>query len=572
MSIDTSPDSIDSILHPRNISRQNDATGRSEMAASIWARRRAVDRSQHFSNQNHEIIEQKRREIAEILMSPVFKLKSLLRMSQADEEKIRQLTAEIEDAERENRTQNSIVGELKQDAREVLTRYYEQMAFLPLSNEEKRKYLDPEILRTLTLDQYIALWRRLNPYFLAHVTRQGFRDHNATIYHSGYLDEFTGGFKQLLGADRNLLPPLAVEGLVNRNRDTIKNILSEWELLAETEEEALKRWHDHLLFTWAKAPKYPDKTAIHFTTQMVADEWYGGESGNEVFFIFPSDFVASQYDYAFNGREKDFTRPQSDTMWNDVFVWPRDLNDPRISLDCGIVFLPKSIPVDPETGSKYASQVSADAEGLDVRVNMIDYELKNKFVTFCQSPEGIDFLQSLFTSDSKSRDYFHEGNNHEFVMRSIAEKLKELGFADDVVDRLADKIFVELHWRESFATESLEKILKDTRACWQRPPTTITSEQYWENYFSTHPDTRPAHVVFYDGDPSNAIFQFLSRNKIGRADTSDTEGKLLGFGDRHVTDMGSDPRTNRGFQELYDLGKEIIVDHFKNPTKAPASP
>src|SRR6185503_4609999 len=97
---------------------------------------------------------------------------------------------------------------------------------------------------------------------------------------------------------------------------------------------------------------YPDKIAVHFAAQMVADQFYGGERNNEVFFVYPSDFIASQHEYAFNGWEKDFTKPQSETKWNDVFVWPSNLENPGISVDAGLVFLPDHTPVDPETGSK----------------------------------------------------------------------------------------------------------------------------------------------------------------------------------------------------------------------------
>ena len=87
----------------------------------------------------------------------------------------------------------------------------------------------------------------------------------------------------------------------------------------------------------------------------VGDNFYGGERGNEVFFVYPSDVLASQNDYSFNGWQKDFTKMQSEDKWNGVFVWPQDMNNPGISVDAGVVFLPGNIPVDPETGSKYAS-------------------------------------------------------------------------------------------------------------------------------------------------------------------------------------------------------------------------
>jgi len=52
-----------------------------------------------------------------------------------------------------------------QDPQKLLEAYYEKMATQPLSKEEKRELLRPEVLASLTTEEYIVLWKRLNPYF-----------------------------------------------------------------------------------------------------------------------------------------------------------------------------------------------------------------------------------------------------------------------------------------------------------------------------------------------------------------------------------------------------------------------
>lgn len=210
----------------------------------------------------------------------------------------------------------------------MLRAYYETMKSIPLSQEEKKKFLQPEILSKLTTEEYISLWRRLNPYFLSHVTRQGFRDHNAMIYHSAGLQEFHQGFTSILDDQKIIRPPIALgDGLIMRDDASIKKYI-ERVFKADTEGEAKELLQQMLHFTWASAPQYPDITAVHFAAQMVLDDYYGGEKGNEIFFIYPSDVVASQNNYAFNGWEKDFTIPQSEKKWNDIFVWPSTLENP----------------------------------------------------------------------------------------------------------------------------------------------------------------------------------------------------------------------------------------------------
>lgn len=52
------------------------------------------------------------------------------------------------------------------DPEKMLEAYYAKMETMPLSNEEKRELLRPEVLAELSTDEYIALWRRLKPHFL----------------------------------------------------------------------------------------------------------------------------------------------------------------------------------------------------------------------------------------------------------------------------------------------------------------------------------------------------------------------------------------------------------------------
>lgn len=279
------------------------------------------------------------------------------------------------------------------------------MANTPLSNEQKRELLKPEVLSSLSTEQYIALWKRLNPHFLSHVTRQGFRDHNAMMYHSAGLQEFHGGFTGVMSDSRLLRPPMALGELKTRDEDSVKAWMGDWVLGEETEEKARKKLDNLMNFHLSAAPTYPDKTAVHFAAQLVADDYYGGESGNEVFFIYPSDVIASQHDFAFNGGEKDFTQPQSETKWNDVFVWPQTVENSGIPIDAGMVFLPKSTPVDPETGSKYASEIKM-VDGEEKRVMVEDNELVSRFVGWAKQIDGTSPIWQAFTAYKDERNYY----------------------------------------------------------------------------------------------------------------------------------------------------------------------
>lgn len=470
--------------------------------------------------------------------------------------------AERFETERELESMRGEMAEIP-DPKELLDLYYERIHTLPLTNEEKRELLSPDVLVSLSTEEYIDLWRRLNPYFLSHVTRQGFRDHNAMVYHSAGLGEFHNGFLHVLEDDRSLRPPLALEGLRTRDEVSVTKFLSGWVLQAGNEGEARERLHRLLHFHLASAPKYPDETAVHFAAQLVADDYYGGERGNEVFFIYPSDVIASQYPFAFNGWEKDFTQPQSETKWNDVFVWPHELDNPGIPLDAGLVFLPETTAVDPNTGSKYASEIRVVDEQ-ETRVMVENTKLVHSFVEWGKGLNDSSPVRGAFAEYRAERDYYLRQVLERKCLTAFSQELQRLGFSEDASAALGHKFMSELHWQTEITDEVLLKIVRSTGANWKRAENTVPAREYWENYFARYPQLRPKHLVYYDGDPTTAVLAFQQKYDIGKADTSKTDGQLLGFDDHHVADVEKDPRANQGYEKLFDLANKIIFEHYKS--------
>ena len=119
-----------------------------------------------------------------------------------------------------------------------------------------------------------------------------------------------------------------------------------------------------------------------------------------------------------------------------------------------------------------------------------------------------------------------------------------------------------MYWRDSFDQEILQGIVKGSGAHWKRAENTISAREYWEIFFSKNPHLQPKHVQYYVGDPTNAVLEFQRQNNIGRADTSKTDGQLLGFEDHHILDMENDPRANAGYDDLIAKADKIIRDHY----------
>lgn len=532
------------LFDPKTISKNNDQEGRDKLASELREKRRERDAL-------HQDMATTQAELDDRQSNLLVRLKTKLNIP---DKQVQEFEAK--------KLEQGIKDENLPDTRKMVEAYYEKVAETPLTNQEKRDLLKPEVLAQLSTDEYVSLWKRLNPHFLTHVTRQGFRDHNAMFYHSAGLQEFHDGLLNIVKDEKQLRPPLALGGLKSRDEVSVKMFLSEWVLQAENEEEAAKRFDNQLHWSLASAPTYPDKTAVHFAAQLAANDYYGGEKQNEAFFVFPSDVIASQHNFAFNGWEKDFTHPQSETKWNDVFIWPNSQENPGISIDAGVAFLPENVQVDPNTGSKYASEVK-NIDGVDKKVMVEDIDLINKYKEWAkginENSEIIQFARRYYNELNYDRQ---RSMGQEFDRLCLQEMVK-VGFDQDSANAMLRSLTqTMMYWNVDISEDKFLEIIDGSSAKYKRARNTIRAKDYWEDYFSKNPDLKPKHIIYYDGDPTNAVYKFQQENNIGSADTSKVDGQLLGFDDHHITDMTNDPRANIGHQELVDLGNRIIKEHY----------
>lgn len=575
------------LTDPRTISKKLDPEGRSETAQTILEARASARSTKEGITGNEQKVQeiaeltstsyqqerQKMGELTQRLETLVVKLKNAVGFGDKQAAALQEEIGAIKSERDALYTQSyAIEDELKAlkekqaeipNPKQLLEAYYEKVATQPLSNEQKRELLKPEVLSSLSTEEYTVLWRRLNPHFLAHVTRQGFRDHTGgdimVDHNSGYR-EYINGFVDVMGNGRSIFPPIARIGLVNRDEATVKSFVSNFLKEASSAEEAKEMFVRFLNRGMASAPKYPDITATHLAAQIVSDGYYGGERGNEVFFVYPSDVLASQYAFAFNGWEKDFTRPQSETKWNDVFIWT-DPNHPGVPVDSGIVFLAEKVPVDPETGSKYASEIKV-VDGEEKRVMIEDTAMVSSFVEWGKKLDDQSPLKKAFSSYKDERNYNRQQDLKEDCFAAFVGELQGLGFATDSSAALASKLIGEMFYKDSFDEEALRGIMESSGARLKRAESTVPAKQYWESFFAKKPGLRPKHVQYYDGDPTTAVLKFQQQNNIGGADTSKTDGQLLGFDDHHVLDMEKDPRANVGYDDLVATAGKIIESHY----------
>ena len=95
-----------------------------------------------------------------------------------------------------------------------------------LDPEQKRVRLHPAEMAALSMSDYIDRWRTLNPQYLSHATRQGFRDHIHSALHTDGLEEFHTGLTGALQDGKMLRPSQAVRNFRIGDEDSLRTWLA----------------------------------------------------------------------------------------------------------------------------------------------------------------------------------------------------------------------------------------------------------------------------------------------------------------------------------------------------------
>ncbi len=330
---------------------------------------------------------------------------------------------------------------------EKILQSWEQLEF---STDDVRRFFSEEFLSRLDVDAYAKLMRRFPSEMITHVTRQGVRDHAGGAFHTTGLNTFSDGFVNILRARRlhSLLGKCTTQEM---KEGAVVAYLTQED--CKTKEEALS-WIRSMTNAESQGTPgvYSDDTAIHVATEHVADNLYGAEHGNEIFFAFPSIFIAANYAYSGNLTKSD------ESYWNDQWIWTQEHRG--IPIDAGIVFIPAATRVDPTTGSRYA---------LD----------KNK------------------------------------------------------------------------------KSIRATDGALTLAPDTVSSREYWESFFKTHPALRPSKIVYYEGDdPTAALNTWRDSHGIEKR-TADGRLPIENRADRNS------PIALHGADRFRSIAAEVIEKHFK---------
>ncbi len=449
---------------------------------------------------------------------------------------------------------------------DLLQRFYEETAEayeqLPLSKEEIEEQFSAENLSRLTLQEYVDLLRRVPPRFVTHTTRQGIRDHIS--HHSGDQEKFNRGFEGMVekGKIQSVLERF-LEGIISK--ETVHSVLEQHLQIPEdfpTIDEARARIDEFLNRSSATnlaASEISDQRALHVAMDFVGDAFYGGESGNEIFFVYPTAYIASQHHVApqympFPERLK-LDEVGGTSQFNDFWIKSKNEGKGELPIDAAIVFLPESTPVDRNTGSRYMTT----PEGKPVH----NTEQIGNLKKFIESDELRELWPKIYRQVNEYRDQLG-------YLQQAEEKLAELrgnqkddrGYDELVtkVDRLKDELdrqkealrplidlarkynisdqrfYIIFEKGDHTAWQSLRSLLNrsvndipfkndnddqirvegDIRELglqYRLAVDTAPAQEYWEAYF-TRTGHKPSKVIYYEqATPNNALRVF--REKAG---------------------------------------------------------
>ena len=464
------------------------------------------------------------------------------------------------------------------DPQSILKKFYksqeQKWSNSPYSKEDIEKNFTAEHLASLSLEGYVLLMKRFSAQMVTHVTRQGIRDHLGAVNHYSGSGAYHDGFKEIVnsGVQKSHLEISIAE---EEKRESMKKYLN---LDKGHSREDIQKML--LGFTSDNDQNshgsFSDMSAIHFATEEVADAHYGAEKGNEIFFAYPSAFIASQYYFSGQLAKPDGGSHNNQWVWTENKTKNDNGEEDGLDINTGLVFIPANARVDAKNGSRYE---------LDKEMNpSSNIELENKLMDLIKMPGFKDFssvierelgqtnidLDKLWENDSPYLNGERElkGRLNEWAgelknrFNIDDEKLQKLiltyrfaGFANHV-DVYSDND------NNRFSEDALKGILSGEGLGFVNAKETISSKEYWEKYFQENPSKRPSKIVYYEGsDPTTALHEWKYKNGL---DIKDTRGNL-GF-DEHDLDLTKQndvitEKASRFYNLAMDVADEYYAEH-----------
>lgn len=444
-----------------------------------------------------------------------------------------------------------------EETRKMIADFYasekKKWAEIPYSKKDIAENFTEENLSSLSTEDYSTLLRRFPGEMLTHVTRHGVRDHANLGNHQSGFGEYHSTLYTVL-EKKNLKSALGIKLQENSKEEAVMKFLDLD--TCSLRNEALGRINGAFVSGARGDPNaFADRSAVHLAVENVADSYYGSERKNEVFFAFPSAFIASQYEFSGNLSEVEHN-DYTDSYDNDQYVWP-DI-EKGLPIDAGIAFVPKDAKVDFKTGSKY----ELDKEKKPILVEGIQEILRARFdqLGFVQ-----DFIQKQYKIDNLPEDEKKEAVEKRFNSYGIKNNVAKKILSDENILKKLAEIWGRENEKSKYEKIITEYFRDNGLALYELATDPVPSEEYWENYFQQHPELKPKHLVYYSGgDPAEALDNWRIKNKITKRDKSSD----IGFSENKVSKkLRNEDETQ---QRFVSIARNLVDKYFPTNDEHPS--
>lgn len=501
------------------------------------------------------------------------KARADLAVGQHSYEELKQLQEQeaVQQGEADQGIEEEVPAELAR-ARDMVDGFYRQQAerweAADPDKEEMSELFSEEHLAKISLQDYELLLRRFPNHMVAHVTRQGIRDHIGSVFHNKGANEYSDGFMKM-AQDGHLRSPLSVMLTELGKEQAVAKLID----LDKTpdKETAMSRLDHYLsLEHHIGQGSFEDRSAIHFAAEEVADNYYGSEQGNEIFLAYPSAHIASQY--KFHGQLNE----AGGGYWNDQWVWANE--ERGMDINAGVVFIPKDTRVDRRTGSRYELNAEKQPE--------INMELVARIKAVVEdehfASEVRNIRKILGEINQPWTDEYMYGDKNRQAREKLEPYRKHLEDKLGITDVRAQRAILSYDFLGSLlyrkeqqqAGEDEERIksvgsliqgtLKEQGILFKEAQDNVPAEEFWENYFDQHPDNKPSKIVYYqEGSPTAALREWKRRAHL-RKTTSD---KSVGFDEHNTIKPFEKSDTDR----FRTIATGVIEGYFEDKERAQAA-
>lgn len=476
----------------------------------------------------------------------------------------------------------------------------------PLTKEEIQEQFTSEHLSRLSLGEYIALLRRVPASFLTHVTRQGVRDKGS--HHYGGVGEVHRGFEGILekGALRSNL-----DMTQEVTEEGVRKVLTQMGIPGKfpDRQEARDRLHQFLNFAGIGNgfSEMTDKAALHMAMGEVANEYYGGEIGNDIFFVYPTAYGASQFELA----GQTFVPPKFEwkpgaAQYNDLWVKDKVSIGTHLPLDAGLVFIQGEARVDPRTGSQYEIQDGKAVPNTEQIQALFDFAasmtqeewepVRKAIYDALELAKEIQRIESPSLEEQQGRSRFYlddikdklQAKKEELAriraqaIEPFLERARHSGATDsrfpsvlrgssessasvEATISLFDSIIGD-GWRlddqsDYRRTDIKDKIMRMGLGHKLASGPTISSRDFWEDYFS-RTGTRPSKVIYYsEAMPNDALKAFREKHDLSETAHGDIDLKKM-FQENIRTRPEIDQELAAAKKAFGDVGYRIIEEVY----------